>query len=538
MTRARVPRRPSAWRAGDRLHGLPDRAMIAPARIAAYEILPRGLRRQRRPADGDRRCARPALRDDRDRALAAEIATGVQRWRAALDHLIVAVLQARASTASIPEIVEILRLSAYQLLHLTRVPASAVVDDAVNLARRAGKRSAAGSSTRSCATISRRRDSLPLPRLRWAVRPTVGGELGIDVVHGAFVPAGCSMAPVSTIGVRWTPRVTPSAVRSARRVRVRGDGGDGVGLQDELVGTFELVALEARRSDGKITRPYGDHPIGSFMFDAAGRFSVQLTDPERTADQRGYVAMFGTYVVDDHRRTFTLTPHGAADLRLIGTEVVRHVVIDAELATFNTPTTQVDGLEIDVHLLAPGDVEVARSARRDEQGGRDAVERQPGRRPRGARSGPPQRRSRESKATAESAGDGDRDRLPVPRFTASTERAAPSDRLTTMASSWRSTWCSTARSCAAGAARRGGGAGRAARCRRRGPRDAGTPRRAPGRARRAVNVAGSAGSATSSVHSLGRTRAADPSRVGLQQLGRRRGRRRTGTAPARRTPRP
>ena len=57
-----------------------------------------------------------------------------------------------------PEIVEILRLSAYQLLHLTRVPASAVVDDAVNLARRAGKRSASGFVNAVLRTISRQRD--------------------------------------------------------------------------------------------------------------------------------------------------------------------------------------------------------------------------------------------------------------------------------------------------------------------------------------------------------------------------------------------
>ena len=106
-----------------------------------------------------------------------------------------------------------------------------------------------------------------------------------------------------------------------------------MGLQDELVGTFELVTVESHRSDGEITRPYGDHPIGMFMFDSAGRFSVQLTDPDRSAEPQSYVAMFGTYVVADARRTFTLTPHGAADPQLIGTEVVRDVAIDGEVAT-------------------------------------------------------------------------------------------------------------------------------------------------------------------------------------------------------------
>ena len=126
--------------------------------------------------------------------------------------------------------------------------------------------------------------------------------------------------------------------------------GHEVGLQDELVGTFELVALESRRSDGEITHPYGDHPIGMFMFDSAGRYSVQLTDPDRTPEQGNYVAMFGTYVVAEDRRAFILTPRGAADPLLIGTEVLRHVAFDGELAVFNTPTTHVDGIDVTTYI--------------------------------------------------------------------------------------------------------------------------------------------------------------------------------------------
>jgi 16S rRNA (cytosine967-C5)-methyltransferase len=135
--------------------------VISPARIAAYEIL---IAVSAGSADLPTAIAfaRNGLRDDRDRALAAEIASGVQRWRAALDHLI-AEFSKRAISRLDPEVVEILRLSAYQLLYLTRVPASAVVDDAVNLAGRAGKRSASGFVNAVLRTISRRRASLPLP---------------------------------------------------------------------------------------------------------------------------------------------------------------------------------------------------------------------------------------------------------------------------------------------------------------------------------------------------------------------------------------
>jgi 16S rRNA (cytosine967-C5)-methyltransferase len=136
--------------------------MIAPARVAAYEVL---LAVSSGNADLPTAIAsaRAGLRDDRDRALTADIATGVQRSRAALDHVIVA-LSKRTLDRLDPEIVEILRLSAYQLLHHSRVPASAVVDDGVNLARRAGKRSATGFVNAVLRSISRQRKALPLPR--------------------------------------------------------------------------------------------------------------------------------------------------------------------------------------------------------------------------------------------------------------------------------------------------------------------------------------------------------------------------------------
>jgi len=140
--------------------------MIAPARIAAYEIL-RAVSSGRADLPTAIASARDSLRDDRDRALAAEIATGVQRWRAALDHLI-AVLSKRAVDRLDSEVVDILRLSGYQLLHLTRVPASAVVDDAVKLTRRAGKQSAAGFVNAVLRTLSRRKS----PRTMTAVAET------------------------------------------------------------------------------------------------------------------------------------------------------------------------------------------------------------------------------------------------------------------------------------------------------------------------------------------------------------------------------
>lgn len=136
--------------------------MIAPARVAAYEIL-RRVSNGRADLPGAIAGVRPSLPDERDRALATDIATGAVRWRGALDFLI-----ASAATRPIArldgEVVDILRLSLYQLLHLTRVPASAVVDDGVQLTKKAGKKSASGFVNAVLRGISRSRQHLPLPR--------------------------------------------------------------------------------------------------------------------------------------------------------------------------------------------------------------------------------------------------------------------------------------------------------------------------------------------------------------------------------------
>ena len=135
--------------------------MIAPARIAAYDVL-RAISDGRADLPTALAQHRDPLADARDRALATEIAVGVQRWRNALDHVIAAAT-ARPTSRLDAEVLDVLRLSAYQLLHLTRVPASAVVDDAVNLTKRAGKRSASALVNAALRRISRRRQSLPLP---------------------------------------------------------------------------------------------------------------------------------------------------------------------------------------------------------------------------------------------------------------------------------------------------------------------------------------------------------------------------------------
>ena len=135
--------------------------MTAPARTAAYHAL-RAIAAGRVDLPSALDDSRQRLPDPRDRALTAEIVMGTLRWQRSLDHLIEHFARRQVPTID-PDVLHILRLSLYQLLHLDRVPASAVVDDAVTLARYARKTSAAGFVNAVLRALLRERHRLPLP---------------------------------------------------------------------------------------------------------------------------------------------------------------------------------------------------------------------------------------------------------------------------------------------------------------------------------------------------------------------------------------
>ena len=78
-----------------------------------------------------------------DRRLATELVMGVLRWRGELDFQIER-LSGKGVKGFDSEVLTILRMGAYQIRFLERVPKRAVVDDAVELTKAERKRSAAG----------------------------------------------------------------------------------------------------------------------------------------------------------------------------------------------------------------------------------------------------------------------------------------------------------------------------------------------------------------------------------------------------------
>jgi 16S rRNA (cytosine967-C5)-methyltransferase len=116
--------------------------VIAPARKAALDALG-AVARGRRDLGDALDHARRRLNDPRDVALLHELAIGTVRWQSRLDAAIGALSSVPLTKLDL-EVLLALRLAAYQLLYLTRVPASAVVHDAVAQVRQARKSSAAG----------------------------------------------------------------------------------------------------------------------------------------------------------------------------------------------------------------------------------------------------------------------------------------------------------------------------------------------------------------------------------------------------------
>ncbi len=144
--------------------------MIAPARTAAYAAL-REVNAGRLDLPAALARVRPALQDERDRSLATDLVTGTLRWQGQLDHLIIEFAKRPLGKLDF-DVLQILRLGVYQLVHLDRVPAAAAVNDAVAMTRRARKTSAAGLVNAVLRGISRNTHRLPIP-----ARPPGGDAL-------------------------------------------------------------------------------------------------------------------------------------------------------------------------------------------------------------------------------------------------------------------------------------------------------------------------------------------------------------------------
>src|ERR1700756_1359533 len=114
---------------------------ISPARAAAFDILLR-VEQEDSYASDLLHSGRYAELSPLDQGLTTELVMGVLRWRSLLDEAV-----AKGASQPLgrldPEVLTALRMGAYQLGWLDRVPARAAIHESVELVKRARKRSAA-----------------------------------------------------------------------------------------------------------------------------------------------------------------------------------------------------------------------------------------------------------------------------------------------------------------------------------------------------------------------------------------------------------
>jgi len=120
----------------------PDRQKISPSRLAAFEILT-AVGAGRGHSDELLHSARVSALSPEDRNLATTLVMGVLRWQIALDARVRALLQRPEQRLAEPVAIA-LRMGAFQLLHLDRIPAHAALSESVEVCRAAGHPHATG----------------------------------------------------------------------------------------------------------------------------------------------------------------------------------------------------------------------------------------------------------------------------------------------------------------------------------------------------------------------------------------------------------
>lgn len=115
---------------------------VAPARAAAFDVL---LTLERGSGHSDELLYRPAIErlSSQDRNLATNMVMGTLRWQIALDERVASLLK-RPQMRFDPAVRVAMRLGAFQLLYLDRIPVYAAIGESVELAKSAGNRFAAG----------------------------------------------------------------------------------------------------------------------------------------------------------------------------------------------------------------------------------------------------------------------------------------------------------------------------------------------------------------------------------------------------------
>ena len=169
------------------------------------------------------------------------------------------------------------------------------------------------------------------------------------VIAGLLVLAGCgsSSPPQTAVEVTSTPT-------SAAAVPVSVDHSDRASIN----GVWQLTKFEQNESDGNVSHPYGEMPVGRLTFDAAGRMSVFVMKLGRVAsvnstgaiptasaeDLRqiadGFMAYYGSFQVDDVMKLITVKVEACTIPAWTDSEQKRNYELAGDTLTLITPATK------------------------------------------------------------------------------------------------------------------------------------------------------------------------------------------------------
>jgi hypothetical protein len=137
--------------------------------------------------------------------------------------------------------------------------------------------------------------------------------------------------------------------------------------RDDFVGSWDLVAVENRASDGGVERPFGDQPRGRITYTADGFLSAHVmhaeraafatqglysgTPAEKAAAYDSYIAYYGTYGVDPAAGTVTHRITGSLFPNWSGSSQTRFYAFDGDTLTLSTPPMENDGRTLTVHVV-------------------------------------------------------------------------------------------------------------------------------------------------------------------------------------------
>jgi len=245
---------------------------VSPARRVAYHILLRVESGPEFAADLLRTPLAAQLAEP-DQALATELVLGCLRRRAELDEWIRR-LSGKPLKYFDPEVVTLLRLAVYQIRRLERVPKSAAVNEAVEMAKAARKRSAAGLVNAVLRKCPAARESAPdLPSERDALRLALPDWLRERWIQRFGAEAALELARWSLETPRTAIRIVDSSVEpDAVQRELAAEG------LDAVPSALTSRALIVRR--GSITRSKPWQTGRVVIQDVASQLVGSLVRPE------------------------------------------------------------------------------------------------------------------------------------------------------------------------------------------------------------------------------------------------------------------